>query len=76
MNSEIKLDLINKIANTNDAILLEELKKLIELSDSDVIYNLSDEQLKGISAAEEDIKYGRVIDHEVAKDQTSKWLKK
>lgn len=76
MISEIKLDLINKIANTNDSILLEEIKKLLELSDSDVVYQLSADQIEGISAAEEDIKYGKTIDHESAKEKTSQWLKK
>ncbi|GAB4246202.1 MAG: hypothetical protein Tsb0034_25100 [Ekhidna sp.] len=76
MISEIKLDLINKIASTNDSVLLEELKKLLELSDSDAIYQLSVDQVNGVSAAEEDIKYGDTIDHKSAKEKTSQWLKK
>lgn len=76
MNPEMKLDLISKIAQSNDSLLLEEIKKLLELTDSDKIYQLSDSQLESLKAAENDIKYGNVIDHEEVKTMTSEWLKK
>lgn len=76
MSAEEKLKLIEKIASTEDSILLKEIGNLIEIANDDETYQLSENQLSDIAVAEEQIKYGEMLSNEEAKNETAKWLDK
>ena len=76
MNAEEKLELIQKIAASNDPVLLREIGNMIGVNSEEKTYELSDNQLNDIAIAEDQIKYGETMSHEDAKKATSKWLEK
>ncbi|WP_370089911.1 hypothetical protein [Ekhidna sp.] len=76
MNADAKLELINSIAKSKNHLLLEEIRKLIDLTDGSEEYVLSESQLAALKAAEEDVQYGKTLSQEEAKEATQKWFEK
>jgi len=76
MKAEEKLKLIKEITQTNDDVLLEEIGKMLEVSSDEKTYDLSTEQLEAIQVAEDQIKYGEVLDEKDAKKETREWFGK
>lgn len=76
MNAEAKLDLINLIAKSENELLLNEIKVLLELAESDIQYQLSSDQIEALKVAENQINYGNVMTNDEAQEATEKWFKK
>ena len=75
--TELKLQIINKIATIEDELILEEIYKLVELeSEMDSIYRLTDDERKAVEAGLKDIKENRVYSSEAADNMIKEWLRK
>jgi len=75
--TELKLQIINKIATIEDELILEEIYKLVELeSEMDSIYRLTEDERKAVEAGLKDIKENRVYSSEAADNMIREWLRK
>jgi hypothetical protein len=74
--TSLKEKLIDKIRQTADEALLEEISNLIELQEPDSIYVLNSDQKKAIEEAKEQISKGDFISNEEADNHIDEWLKK
>lgn len=73
---DIKEKLINKIRETNDPLLLEEVSALFELQEPESIYDVNDAQKKKIEEARDQIKNKQTLSDEQAEKDTDEWLNK
>jgi predicted transcriptional regulator len=75
--SELKLHIINKVSSINDASILKEIYKLVNMeSEIDTEYRLSAEEKKAIELGLKDIEEGRVYTSEQADNMLKEWLRK
>ena len=75
--AELKLQIINKISTISDALVLEEIYRLVNIeTEMDSIYRLSEVEKKAIALGLKDIEEGRVYTSEQADDKVKEWLKK
>jgi len=74
--SDIKNRLINKIKETDDPVILEEVSALLELHEPESIYEVSDAQKKKIEEAKEQVKKNQTLSDEQADKDTDEWLSK
>lgn len=76
-SSELKLQIISKIATITDELILEEIYKLVNLeSGMDSLYRLTDAERNAIAEGLEDVKEGRVYSSEAAENMIKEWLAK
>ena len=77
LTKEMKKQLIDKIQSTNDANILEEVYRILEVSTQEVdMIVLSDDQKKKIDRGIKDIEEGRYLTHDEANREINEWLKK
>ena len=72
----IKEKLINKIKETNDPPLLEEISTLFELQEPESVYEVNDAQKRKIEEAREQIKNKQTLSGLQADKDTDEWLNK
>ena len=74
----LKKRLIDKIQASESNALLEEVQRLLNLQEVDETeaYQLNEELQNAIAEARDDIKNGRLLSSEQAKQDIDKWLKK
>ena len=68
--SDIKEKLINKIKETNDPHLLEEISALFELQEPESVYEVNEAQKKKIEEAKDQIKNKQTLSDEQANKDT------
>ena len=75
---KLKKRLIDKIKSTESNALLEEVQRLLDLQEMDEadMYQLNEEEQNAIAEAREDIKEGRCLTNEQAKQDIDEWLNK
>ncbi len=74
--TELKLELIQTIAQTQSDALLNEIRKLVRMdSEEEEIYELNQAQIHQIQIAEQQITEGKYLTHEAAQKQAEEWLK-
>ncbi len=61
--AELKIELINRIANLEDIAVMEQIKQLLD-SEVDDVYQLTAEQKKRIELGREQLKNKQTISHE------------
>lgn len=71
--AELKIDLISRIANLKDIVVMEQIKSLLDLEEVE-IYQLSTEQKRRISLGREQLKNKQTISHEDLQQEISEWL--
>lgn len=72
---ELRKRLIDKIQQTQDGRILEEVYRLLEMELEDIdIYKLNEGQKKAISLAREQIKQGQFLSEEDADKEIDQWL--
>ena len=77
LTKEMKKQLIDKIQSTEDANILEEVYRILEVSTQEVdMIVLTDDQKAKIDQGIKDIEEGRYLTHEEANREINKWLKK
>ena len=75
--TELKLQIINKIAAIEDELILEEIFKLVDIeSQMDSVYRLSEDERKAINLGLKDLEEGRVHSSEAANNIIKEWLNK
>lgn len=74
--SDIKNRLINKIKETDDPVILEEVSPLLELHEPESVYEVRDAQKKKIEEAKEQVKKNQTLSDEQADNDTEEWLNK
>jgi predicted transcriptional regulator len=75
--SELKLHIINKVSSINDASILEEIYKFVNMeSEIDTEYRLSAEEKKAVELGLKDLEEGRVYTSEQANNMLKEWLRK
>lgn len=75
--TELRLQIINKVAAITDELILEEIFKLVSIeSEMDSIYRLTDTEKKAIELGLTDIQEGRTFTSEQADKMIKEWLKK
>jgi len=74
--TDIKEKLINKIKETNDPLLLEEISALFELQEPESVYEVNDAQKKKIEEAREQIRNKQTLSGKQADKDTDEWLNK
>lgn len=70
----LKEKLINKIKETDDPALLEELSHLLELQEPETPYELSNSQKKAIDEARQQVKNGDTLSNDQSDKETDEWL--
>ena len=75
-DNSLKEKLINKIKETDDPSILEEVSNLFELQEPDTVYQLNDKQKKAIEEAKEQIKNNQTLTEEQANKDIDEWLNK
>jgi len=75
-DTSLKDKLINKIKETDDPAILEEVSNLFELQEPDTIYQVNEEQKKAIEESKEQIKNNQTLTDEQADKDIDQWLNK
>ena len=72
--AELKIDLINRIANTEEPGIIEELRKLLDFELENETYKLNPQQLQRLSVAKSEYFSGNVISEQQADEAIDQWL--
>lgn len=72
--TELKIDLINRISNTDDPGIIQELKKLLDFELDKAKYQLSSEQELRLKEAQNEYLSGSFLSEKQADETIEKWL--
>jgi hypothetical protein len=72
--AELKIDLISRIAHTDEPHIIEELSKLLNFELDNETYKLNPEQLHRVSEAKAEYLSGNVISEQQAVEAIDQWL--
>ena len=72
--AELKIDLISRIASTEEPRIIEELRKLLDFELDNETYKLSPEQLQRVSEAKAEYLSGNVVSEQQADEEIDEWL--
>jgi len=64
MEAGLKLDIIQKIVNTDDDAVLKQIKDLLDSLSNDWYFSISEEERASIQRGEKDLDAGRKFSHE------------
>jgi hypothetical protein len=68
--AEVKLDLINRIANLKESRIIEEIKSFLDFEQDTTIFQLSNEQRARLLEAQKD----EILTEDEANNEIEKWL--
>ena len=72
--AELKIDLISRIANTEEPRIIEELSKLLDFELDNETYKLNPQQLQRVSEAKAEFLAGNVVSEQQADEEIDEWL--
>jgi len=72
--AELKIDLISRIANTEEPRIIEELRKLLDFELDNETYKLNPQQLQRVSEAKAEYLAGNVVSEQQADEAIDLWL--
>jgi len=72
--AELKIDLISRIANTNESRIIEELRKLLDFELDKEAYELNPQQQQRVSEAKAEYLAGNVLSEQQADEAIDQWL--
>lgn len=72
--TELKKKLIDTINSTENASVLEDIERILDLEFDSEVFMLSPEQESAIALGRKDFKNGDYIDNDEANDSINKWL--
>jgi hypothetical protein len=72
--AELKIDLISRIANTEEPRIIEELRKLLDFELDNETYKLNPQQLQRVSEAKAEFLAGNVVSEQQADEEIDEWL--
>ncbi|MFY1047772.1 hypothetical protein [Chryseobacterium sp. GP-SGM7] len=68
--AEVKLDLINRIANLKDSKVIEEIKNFLDFEQDNTVFELNEEQRLRLLNAQSD----EILTENEANNEIEKWL--
>ena len=74
--AELKIDLINQIANITDTGRLKELLQLLDFQNDKSVYITSQEEKNAIEEARKQIENGEIISNSAVQKEILQWLNK
>lgn len=74
--TELKEKLIDKIRDTEDPGLLEEISHLLQLQEPDTVYAMNEDQKMLVKEARHQIKNGKYLTNDEADKDIDEWLSK
>ena len=74
--AELKIDLISRIANTEEPRIIEEIRKLLDFEPDNETYKLNPQQLQRVSEAKVEYLAGNVVSEQQADQAIDEWLSK
>lgn len=74
--AELKIDLINIIANMKDTAKLKELMELVSFQKDETVYLTSEDDKNAISEAMSHIDKSEVLTNESVVEEINEWLEK
>jgi len=72
--AELKIDLISRIANTEEPRIIEGLRKLLDFELDTETYKLTPEQLQRVREAKAEYHAGNVLSEQQADESIDQWL--
>jgi len=72
--AELKIDLISRIANTEEPRIIEELRKLLDFELNEEAYKLNPQQQQRVSEAKAEYLAGNVLSEQQADEAIDQWL--
>ena len=72
--AELKIDLISRIANTEEPRIIEELRKLLDFELDNETYKLNPQQLQRVSEAKAEFLAGNVVSEQQADEEIDEWI--
>ena len=72
--AELKIDLISRIANTEEPRIIEELRKLLDFELDNETYKLNPQQLQRVSEAKVEYLAGNVVSEQQADEEIDEWI--
>ncbi len=72
--AELKIDLISRIANTKEPLIIEELRKLLDFELEKSVYELNPMQQQRVSEARAEYLAGNVLSEQKADEAINQWL--
>ena len=72
--AELKIDLISRIANTEEPRIIEDLRKLLDFELETETYNPNPEQQLRVSEAKAEYLAGHVLSEQQADEAIDQWL--
>ena len=72
--AELKIDLISRIANTEEPRIIEELCKLLDFELDNETHKLNPQQLQRVSEAKAEYLAGNVVSEQQADEAIDLWL--
>ena len=72
--AELKIDLISRIANTEEPRIIEELRKLLDFELDKAAYELNPQQHQRVSEAKAEYLAGNVLSEQQADKAIDQWL--
>lgn len=72
--TELKKKLIDTINSTENASVLEDIERILDLEFDSDVFMISAEQKTAIIQGQKDFKSGNYISNDEANDQINKWL--
>lgn len=72
--AELKIDLINKIASTEEPSIIEELSRLLDFELSEEPYELTSLQSQRVNEAKVEYASGKVLSEQKADSEIDQWL--
>lgn len=74
--NDIKVEIAKTLFETNDEALLNQVRDILNFSQTDFWHSLTDEQKESVFIARQELAEGKGIPHEEVKAEYSKWLTK
>ena len=74
--AELKINLINQIANIEDKVRLEELLLLLKFQSDDSVFITNSEDKKAIEQARNQVSEGKIITNSAVQKEVNEWLEK
>ena len=72
--AELKIDLISRIANTEEPRIIEELRKLLDFELDNETHKLNPQQLQRVSEAKAEYLAGNVVSEQQADEEIDEWI--
>ncbi|HHU26784.1 MAG TPA: hypothetical protein GXZ56_09225 [Bacteroidales bacterium] len=72
--AELKIDLISRIAKTEEVRIIEELQNILDFELDNEAYELTSKQSQRISEARREYLAGKVLSEQQANEEIEQWL--